>query len=612
MGLVKEIQEGSDGAAVRLIYQIKLKHTASIQQAKEAPSDRMTLQERAAQFTLPRLNQPKSPRTDEETEVMYKLTQSLTNKPARHQHEALHQKKFQIAYVRGQREARTREQEADFARSEQVLLRRKEFMDSMNENRKFKQEWEREGVKNWRANRKADFKRVQEQVMFVERVEKQKTDLLHSRVNMQSKQTVSDIAHFQTHLERVVGTETKLDTNEDLSIESKAKFLRKNLVAGQTSIAVGSAEAAGAEAAFQRRELEMHNERVMTNIHAKTMSAARARKERERRRRKVQVEQDKAGALVEKTGAQERLLKRVHELCQQERMDAQEAWAHRIYAVQEVVNSNIRVQRQAKARQEFYDSQASLREEATLVEIADLAKTMEEDLQKYAKLRTQRLDKKRTKAELVCRDIVGRLVGLGMGVALYKEENNNKLVPPALWREWIGSLWSDNGEESDSGERSTEKDSATMQNGTTAAKPMIVETDIANSYRYAAANLLSMQHDTVEPDSRGDRLYQAYRNGVDRWAPESRSRSDHESAGSKGDAAVTQPDTTASFARMVARIAAIAEGTANLTPDPTIPDKPIGICLLGKPSSGGSQVAQWMLQQHGLRTLNIPELCKVI
>lgn len=267
--LINQIMDEERGAALRLLFQIKLNREESINAMTMTglkPEMLQTKMKKSAQAGVI------ARRKGLEPTIKSKKLSMIESKLL----------KFEERKERLELKAIREQQKEDELVHQLLMDRRQKQIEQLKENREFMEEWMRQGKKNWTANKRVTLERIRKEEILNKALTDKHINKIKQNMQDATDDVVGGIDNFEKNLARMgIENEANLDALDD---SKKQPTVSKKPLGGFSFPA------------------------TMIKIQEKKIKGDLAREERDRRRRKLQVVQAQTQEQVKLKTREEELL----------------------------------------------------------------------------------------------------------------------------------------------------------------------------------------------------------------------------------------------------------------------------------------------------------------
>ncbi len=663
----KDIMTQSPGAAMRIVYQVKMEmnRRAKIAESQSTPrrAARARVTKAVATGDTDRLYGRKS--NFEKIQAKFfrsQLTHTMSEQTKNERMEQ-HLKKFSEFKKRSDDHARRISEAMYKLEKQEAAEYRKHRLTQMKRKQEFQKQWERQGMENWKQNRTLARARRAQEVSFeltMKERRRRRKDNIRQRDTMEVRSCIDE---FERNLDRI-GVQEEEDgppavdakgepipeVEEDPDEMDTLFAVREKL---KTKVPDPRAMALDAMNSMQR-------------IRERKQADQIARRERSRRRKKVLVDEQNAfdqGQLAER---QQVLLDTLLVDCRMKREAAHESW--RMEQMREIIKENARF----RARQL---AEARERDRAATVERARAAyrASIEEQTQRsggllarWNELAQEQAARERKVNTVYCRKIALRIAGLAQKVSAHRElvaadktsSAADMLVPRADWRQWVDLIVAfkdvaptdSKAGDSDAKvifaqQQRLQESGAATEEGALSLEELATAAQVNDRINATARALELANDDAVSAVVGAD--VKRYFSGEGKWAPARDALAEFAAAlageGGDGDAADAKAATKGKqkgggadeAGPVAADAAALGAAVADMAPGyqdpalgaliqrlsdavqeaelraqkrPSAPKQPLTVCLLGKPYAGKKTTAESLATRFGLETIALKVL----
>jgi len=470
-GTAKDIMGQKAGAALKLLYQIKMAVQAREQREHQQAAFSSSLSSplkggsKTATGTLPPVmgaserspsplgfsattggaglvtlvspkgHQPARPLDRLEQRRLADNLLHLSHSHAKQKHMDMHLAPF--ARARAVQEEKQREETRLEAEARAAALREKQAASraQLQQNQSYTRTWNSGGMQEWRQN--------------MERIDATKAARREWNAKLAQKDAASATMHqrelrhevaksiddFERNLERIgAGANNAAAASSSANDDAAAAAYQSG---GQDVSAVQLMSAKLSAALGSPAQLAKQSAEHMARIHDKVAQDALARKERDRRRRKVLVEQAAQSEALAQQQRDDLFLAKLQRESAEERALGEEAW--RTQQLYEVIKSNsaYRAQQEALVREEN-DRLARLQQQSHYESLkAEHEAKLRAELARFESIRADEKARQHQENTLYAAQVAQRLVDVAMKTAAFREVTEQALVPPRMWREWM-------------------------------------------------------------------------------------------------------------------------------------------------------------------------------
>jgi len=422
--LINAVMNGERGAALRLLYQLKM--------ASER-SERPILALQASSLETQASAGWPGASTKVRQARMEKLTRKFELEKHKQEIVAYEMDNIEQAHV-----------------DEQRQIHRFSLRERLRQNRAAKDEWEARGQELWQENMKVRMARESAEARFNEVVfKKQKEKDLQTRT-LATSEVLQGTKDFETGLISL-GLSRKLearrikDLAEEESSEDDDQEETGERLLAQTSKVNTAKELVEALQSKLPTSQELGYEAglFMRKIKESKQAGAIARRERERRRRRVLVEQQREQEMLEENQLEQVLLEKLGRQSVEESAISYRSWRAKTF--EEVVVRNRQARQQQYSAQKKADKEEALRRDQDLRD--EMIETMREqeelELLRYRAIERGRHAKRREKLREEMEGILDLIMHMAFADMEQEQLTDKEEVDPTLWREWV-SLFQEN------------------------------------------------------------------------------------------------------------------------------------------------------------------------
>eukprot|EP01022_Parablepharisma_sp_SALTPOND_P028348 TRINITY_DN70835_c3_g1_i1.p1 TRINITY_DN70835_c3_g1~~TRINITY_DN70835_c3_g1_i1.p1 ORF type:complete len:1854 (-),score=220.87 TRINITY_DN70835_c3_g1_i1:676-6237(-) len=376
-----QIQSKSPGAALKLLYTIKLKTEGT---KAEIPAEKSPTKARKVQTIT-----GKDLANKQLTQKLEKFQQAKTQ---------LYQKAAESIALEKTMKAQT------------VQNRIQQHNQTLKDNQKFMKEWMQNGLKNWYKNQQRAKTRIEKQQRFEQAAVDKYKAAIEKRREEGAKEVKEGIEGFERNLQRlgIDIQEQVIDDNDDTGEEKKKKKQPFSIVA------------------------------AMTKIREKKTLADFARKEKERRQRKTQVDQAKTQAEIERLYKESEMLNRLQKESMKNRSQCYQKWRdNQCKGLIDSLAKQSELERQSRTK-----AQMAAFLKAKEVENQEFAKKRKVDLQASRKkfIESERLNKQKRRAlysKVIHQTIITQLLDIANEAYKKQLASETKQINVKEWEQWM-------------------------------------------------------------------------------------------------------------------------------------------------------------------------------
>ncbi|CEL91602.1 unnamed protein product [Vitrella brassicaformis CCMP3155] len=596
---MRSVMERQRGAALRLLYRLKMALERQAEQSKEGMAKGGMGTTKSIRLTKPKYDAHTMNFVDSRLRTLtmpnYQLKMDLLLK------------KYEDERLDMEEKAVIKEKMI----GDMIDQNRREFRDqrlaTFQRNQEFKKLWEQEGWHQWQKNQIANAKREFEGVRFERKRQDKHKDKMAKVRQAAEDDMRGGIESFEENLQRI-GIDT---VPRGLEEGEAGTEVTTGLELLQTMI----------DRLPTDKEMKVTSDLTMKRIKENKKAIDQARRERERRRRKVLVEQQQAQELAQRKGFEEMLLEQVNRQSKRERELAYEVWKIRRHEEVFRQNRELRGRQYQQKREE--DAQWALQMDRKLLEASEAARRQqtEQEASYYRELDRNRKADQKMRHATACEDTLDLILSV-VNAALYQRQTTDAhAVDSQLWREWM-SLFVDG--------QAVPSPPEPSLIGFTAPLPSLLD---------AAQTRKTSRFPLAEPPAIEDRSegmeeprvirslgvvesaeVRAYLDGRGQWAmvapplqaaEEAKAVMQRDAAvgavvTALSDAIEVKPSGEPVLYRLGVIVASLIEHKFPPPPDPPapdVPDVPIRLILTAKPLSGEGMIASYLCDRFGLSLL---------
>jgi len=501
---------------------------------------------------------------------------------------------------------------------------RRALIDKRKANERFKKDWEAQGEEKWRENVLNRRKAEEDKLSFEKTISHIRTEKKRNKKERMQDEVNRSLEQFEANLERVTTGGGAVDAPRGIDGEAgPSDEVPLSPVASDTSITPTEFMNTLTRAVPHSSTLKKVSDAEMDRIREKVAADRIARKERSRRRKKILVDQMKEqAALAEQkyaetianrgetpTGAS----KQIEETCGEIRKEEDKA---RLAATLD------------QQREEDIDAQsretALTRDRAihaAEVEARDLE--IREQHEKYVIAQEARMAARREANTKYCAGLAQGIADLATKAAAFRSVNNEKLVPPSVWREWV-NLFVNSKAVLPTSISASSSTSSVAVDGTNVSEPETRRIDA-----WVSEQMAIVAEDESVQEYVDQHMYEQYLEWKHEWMPtteETEQETEAEAADSSEAEKTkeTQEDGNISAAQALGEaitsnkvlgsaIQAIVNVASGNLPKPQFPivsETPLLVSVIGKPFSGKKTVASSLSERHDLQVIDVETLVK--
>ncbi|CDW87464.1 mitogen-activated protein kinase organizer [Stylonychia lemnae] len=406
--LINQIMNEERGAALRLLYQIKLgimkdnpqefniqANTKTITGLDKHTLDRRFEEVMQLKTTLPTLNKFQTMNRSKKLESIEKTLLKFEH---------------------------TKKQQDDYAyksqKDEEELInklyqdQRQMSMNKMKENQQFMKDWEKEGRKNWGQNQQKRSDAIARQQYFEDLEVKAFKDKLGKELDEATKDMAGGINEFEMNLQ-------KLGIEKNTNIEDAIKRMeeKKGIPPGQ----------------IQNFSYAATMNKIKENKNLQDFAA----KERDRRRRKMIVDQARTQNNLDKKKNEEQLIQKIMKKQAEEQQFAYLEWRNQQCKQLIIKNREEKafgVEEKKKAQMQELERKRN-EEHAAMIE--SHRKNIQDQKKYYQQVRREEKLKRRMLNIEVCSEVMDLILDVANQTFDQQQKNGIKKLDKPTWREWM-------------------------------------------------------------------------------------------------------------------------------------------------------------------------------
>lgn len=410
--LINAVMNGERGAALRLLYQLKMASERS-----ERPA--LALQASALEMQAS-VGWPGASMKVRQARVE-KLTRKFELEKHKQEIVAYEMDNIEQAHVEEQRQ-----------------IHRFSLRERLRQNRAAKDEWEARGHELWQDNMKVRMARETEQMRFSDKVFRTQQEKEQQQRRFAASEVLQGTKDFEAGLQNLGITKAiEEGMPEDSSGEDDDATAERLLA--QTSKVASAKELVDALQAKLPTNQELNYEAglFMRKIKESKQAGTIARRERERRRRRVLVEQQREQEMLEENQLEQVLMEKLNRESIEESAISYRSWRAKTF--EEVFVRNRQARQQQYIAKKKADKEEALKWDQDLRDemIETLREQEERERVRYRAVERFRHAKRREKLREEMEGILELIVQMAFADLQQEQLTDKEEVDSTLWREWV-------------------------------------------------------------------------------------------------------------------------------------------------------------------------------
>lgn len=627
-----EIMSMAAGAAMRLVYQIKMEMTRRQKIAMSQSTPRKEARTRLNKATVSGDMQKLYGRKDQYERMQKKFfeTQLTHTIHAQTKHERMeqHLKRFADFKTRSEKHSQRVVDSLYRIEKQEIAENRHRRLETMRRKQEFEKKWEGEGIARWKENQRLARIRRQGDLGFemtVKEKGRRKREATRLRDTMEVRSCIDE---FERNLDRIGVQDDSDEGNTNEAHEEQNSEEIDSLMGMREKMR---------RTLPDPRVLEMKAVQNLQDIRMRKQAARVARKERTRRRRKVLADQQASTDATELSERQKFLLDTLLVDCKRKRDVAHETWRMRQMKSIMKENARFRMRQLIEARER---ERVEAEERGRVAYLAAREKQEEESkllIRRFEETMDQKSKAKKAHVASYCNKLARNIVDISIKAAAYRGLSlseggsaEDALIPRDMWKQWTtlfvnlkpvlpatGAIESDAGAllSKEGGMSEADLTAAISINDRINETASLLSISDGGSVleaelnRYLAgegkwtattetlqaiADVLASEDEPADEGKKGGKGEPEEKTGIDVKAL-------HRKA-----AAMDPGFLDEGFGAILAKVAGIVyKADQQEKTLPVVPKLPLTVCLLGKPYAGKKTQAEILQSRYGLEPLDI-------